>query len=140
MTYLVIIDKNTGERLTSYATGVHGVTVEDLQALAIVDYPDALHVVDAAGTIHHGFDDGTQVYKNGQFIDRPGIPPTKAELQERDLRALDAEYSPDFEDLKNQAIDAQFIYKDSKWADEIIQELNNKKVEYNEKREAIING
>lgn len=140
MTYLVIIDKNTGERLTSYVTGVHGLTVEELQALAAADYPDALHVVDADGSVHHGFDDGSKIYKDGQFIDRPVVPPTKEELQAQDLRALDAEYSAEFEDLENQAIKARLVYKDDELADELIEELNAKKAEYNAKREAIING
>lgn len=140
MTYLVIIDKNTGERLTSYATNVHGATVDDLKALADVDYKDALHIVDETGDIHHGFDDGTQVYKNGQFIDKPVIPPTPAELQEANLKTLDAAYLPELEDLENQAIKARLVYKDDEWADELIEELNAKKAEYNKEREAIING
>lgn len=140
MTYLVIIDKSTGERLTSYATNVHGATVDDLKALAEVDYKNALHIVDETGNFHHAFDDGTKIYKDGEIVDRPVIPPTPAELQEADLKRLDAAYLPDVEDLENQAIKARLVYKDDELADELIEELNTKKAEYIKEREVIING
>lgn len=140
MTYLVIIDKKTGERLTSYATNVHAVTVDELKELAEKDYPNALHVVDETGDLHHAFDDGTKLYKDGEIVDRPYIPPTPAELQEEKLRALDAAHLTEFEDLENQAVKARLVYKDDELADELIAELNAKKAEYIAEREEIING
>lgn len=69
LTYLSIYDA-TGERVTSFVTGVHGDTVEELQAKAEAEYPDKTHVVQDAVTYNEALQ-GDLLYKNGEYVPRP---------------------------------------------------------------------
>jgi len=139
MKYLVIINKNSGERITSFAMNVHGSTWEELHNAANKDYADALQIEDETGEIHHGFGDD-KIYLNDKFVERPVIPPTKAELQEQALKALDVKYTPIFADYEEQIMKAELVYKDTEWADELREALQAKKDEYTAEREVIVNG
>lgn len=61
LTYLSIYE-TTGERVTSYVTGAHGDTVEELLAKAKVEYPDKVHVVQDALTYNKALQ-GDLLYK-----------------------------------------------------------------------------
>lgn len=89
LTYLSIYE-TTGERVTSYVTGVHGDTVEELQTKAKVEYPDKIHVVQDALTYNKALQ-GDLLYKDGAYQAKP--EPTEEEKREAELAALDSEYA-----------------------------------------------
>lgn len=68
LTYLSIYDA-TGERVTSFVTGVHGDTVEELLARAEAEYPDRIHVVQDALTYNNALQHDL-LYENGEYVPR----------------------------------------------------------------------
>ena len=87
LTYLSIYDA-AGERVTSFVTGVHGDTAEELQAKAKAEYLDKIHVVQDALTYNKALQ-GDLLYKNGAYQAKP--EPTEEEKREAELAALDSE-------------------------------------------------
>ena len=129
LTYLSIYDA-TGERVTSYATGVHGNTVEELQAKAEAEYPDKTHVVQDALTYNNALQNDL-LYKNGEYVPRP--EPTEDEKREAALASFDAEYSTKISEVESEmakakAIEDEDYYSDLKAEREILAR------EYTEKR------
>ena len=132
LTYLSIYDA-TGERVTSFVTGVHGNTAEELQAKAEAEYPDKIHVVQDALTYNNALQHDL-LYKNEEYTLRP--EPTEAEKCEAALASLDAEYSTkisevEFEMAKAKAIEDEDYYSDLKT------EREELVAEYTQKREEI---
>ena len=129
LTYLSIYE-TTGERVTSYVTGVHGDTVEELQTKAKVEYPDKVHVVQDALTYNKALQ-GDLLYKDGEYQNRP--EPTEEEKREAELAALDAEYANKISEVESEmakakAIEDEDYYSDLKAEREILAR------EYTEKR------
>ena len=113
LTYLSIYDA-TGERLTSYVTGVHGNTVEELQAKADAEYPDKTHVVQDAVTYNEALQ-GDLLYKNGEYVPRP--EPTEEEKRETALASLDAEYSTKISEVESEMAKAKAIEDEDYYSD-----------------------
>lgn len=129
LTYLSIYDA-TGERVTSFVTGVHGDTVEELQAKAEAEYPDKIHVVQDALTYNKALQ-GDLLYKNGEYQARP--EPTEGEKRETALAALDSEYQRRFDELDEQIVKAAAL-KNTELQDELIAEREALAEEYAQKR------
>ena len=129
LTYLSIYNA-TGERVTSYVTGVHGDTVEELQTKAKVEYPDKIHVVQDALTYNKALQ-GDLLYKDGAYQAKP--EPTEEEKRQMALSALDKEYAEKLSNLeiemaKAKAIEDEELYSDLK------EEHETLVIEYTEKR------
>ena len=129
LTYLSIYDA-AGERVTSFVTGVHGDTVEELQAKAEAEYPDKTHVVQDAVTYNNALQHDL-LYKNGEYVPRP--EPTEDEQREAALTSLDAEYATKISEVESEmakakAIEDEDYYSDLKAEREILAR------EYTEKR------
>lgn len=129
LTYLSIYDA-TGERVTSFVTGVHGDTVEELQAKAEAEYPDKIHVVQEALTYNKALQ-GDLLYKDGEYQARP--QPTEEELQAQALASLDSEYQSRFDELDEQIVKAAAL-KNTELQDELIAEREALAEEYAQKR------
>ena len=132
LTYLSIYDA-TGERVTSFVTGVHGDTVEELQIKAKVEYPDNVHVVQDALTYNKALQ-GDLLYKNGEYVPRP--EPTEDEKREAALAALDAEYSTKISEIESEMAKAKAI-EDEDYYSDLKAEREELVAEYTEKRGAI---
>ena len=129
LTYLSIYDA-TGERVTSFVTGVHGDTVEELQTKAEAEYPDKTHVVQDALTYNKALQ-GDLLYKDGEYQARP--EPTAEELQAQALASLDSEYQGKFDELDEQIVKAAAL-KNTGLQDELIAERKALAEEYTQKR------
>lgn len=129
LTYLSIYDA-TGERVTSFVTGVHGDTVEELQAKAEAEYPDKIHVVQDALTYNKALQ-GDLLYKDGAYQAKP--EPTEEEKQAQALASLDSEYQSRFDELDEQIVKAAAL-KNTDLQDELIAEREALAEEYAQKR------
>lgn len=132
LTYLSIYDA-TGERVTSFVTGVHGDTVEELQDKAEVEYPDKTHVVQDALTYNNALQHDL-LYKNGEYVPRP--EPTEDEKREAALASLDAEYSTKINDIETEMAKAKAV-EDEDYYNDLKVEREELVAEYTEKRGAI---
>lgn len=132
LTYLSIYE-TTGERVTSYVTGVHGDTVEELQTKAKVEYPDKVHVVQDALTYNKALQ-GDLLYKNGEYVPRP--EPTEAEKREAALASLDAEYSTKISEVESEMAKAKAV-EDEDYYSDLKAEREELVAEYTRKRGAI---
>lgn len=132
LTYVSIYEEN-GERVTSYVTGVHGETVEELEELAKKQYPDFTHVVQDALTYNNALQNDL-LYKNGEYTPRP--EPTEEEKRESALAALDAEYSTKISEVESEMAKAKAV-EDEDYYSELKAEREELVAEYTEKRGAI---
>lgn len=132
LTYLSIYE-TTGERVTSYVTGVHGDTVEELQTKAKVEYPDKVHVVQDALTYNKALQ-GDLLYKDGAYQAKP--EPTEEEKREAELAALDAEYANKISEVESEMAKAKAI-EDEDYYSDLNAEREELVAEYTEKRGAI---
>lgn len=129
LTYLSIYDA-MGERVTSFVTGVHGDTVEELQAKAEAEYPDKTHVVQDALTYNNALQNDL-FYKNGEYVPRP--EPTEDEKREAALASLDAEYSTKISEVESEMAKAKAI-EDEDYYSDLKAEREEFVREYTEKR------
>lgn len=129
LTYLSIYE-TTGERVTSYVTGVHGDTVEELQTKAKVEYPDKVHVVQDALTYNKALQ-GDLLYKDGAYQAKP--EPTEEEKREAALASLDAEYSTKISEVESEMAKAKAI-EDEDYYSDLKAEREELVREYTEKR------
>lgn len=132
LTYLSIYDA-TGERVTSFVTGVHGDTVEELQAKAEAEYPDKTHVVQDALTYNNALQHNL-LYKNGEYVPRP--EPIEDEKREAALASLDAEYSIKISEVESEMAKAKAV-EDEDYYSDLKAEREKLVVEYTGKRGAI---
>lgn len=130
LTYISVYDKETGARITSFVTGVHGDTVEELEALAASQYPDATHVEQDAATYNNALQNDL-LYLDGQYQPKP--EPTEEEIREEKLNALDAEYSQKISDVETEMAKAQAI-GDTDYYNDLKAERGDLVSEYTEKR------
>lgn len=73
-TYLFILD-DSGKRKATFLQGVHGSTLEELQAKADAEYPGDFQLVGYGEEYFNNFAQG-MIYVNGQFVDPPPyVPP-----------------------------------------------------------------
>lgn len=129
LTYLSIYE-TTGERVTSYVTGVHGDTVEELQTKAKVEYPDKVHVVQDALTYNKALQ-GDLLYKDGTYQAKP--EPTEEEKRESELAALDSEYANKISDTETEMAKAKAV-EDEDYYSDLKTEREELVAEYTQKR------
>lgn len=129
LTY-VSIYKESGERVTSYVTGVHGETVEELEELANNQYPTFTHVVQDALTYNNALQHDL-LYKNGEYVPRP--EPTEDEKREAALESLDAEYSTKISEIESEMAKAKAV-EDEDYYSDLKAEREELVAEYTRKR------
>lgn len=132
LTYVSIYEES-GERVTSYVTGVHGETVEALMALAKSQYPGKLAVEQDALAYNNALQNDL-LYKNGEYVPRP--EPTEAEKREAALASLDAEYSTKISEVESEMAKAKAV-EDEDYYNDLKAEREELVAEYTEKRGAI---
>lgn len=132
LTYVSIYEES-GERITSYVTGVHGETVKELMALAESQYPGNLAVEQDALTYNNALQNDL-LYKNGEYVPRP--EPTEDEKREAALASLDAEYSTKISEVESEMAKAKAI-EDEDYYSDLKAEREELVAEYTEKRGAI---
>lgn len=129
LTYLSIYE-TTGERVTSYVTGVHGDTIEELQAKAKAEYPDKIHVVQDALTYNKALQSDL-LYKDGAYQAKP--EPTEEEKREAELASLDSEYSSKISEVEVEMAKAKAV-EDEDYYNDLKAEREELVTEYTEKR------
>ena len=132
LTYVSIYEEN-GKRVTSYVTGVHGETVEELTALAKSQDPGKLAVEQDALTYNNALQNDL-LYKNGEYVPRP--EPTEDEKREAALTSLDAEYSTKISEVESEMAKAKAV-EDEDYYSDLKAEREELVTEYTEKRGAI---
>lgn len=132
LTYVSIYEES-GERVTSYVTGVHGETVEELEELANNQYPNFKHVVQDALTYNNALQHDL-LYKNGEYVPRP--EPTEDEKREATLASLDAEYSTKISEVESEMAKAKAV-EDEDYYSDLKTEREELVAEYTRKRGAI---
>lgn len=132
LTYVSIYEES-GERVTSYVTGVHGETVAELMALAQSQYPGKLAVEQDALNYNNALQNDL-LYKNGEYVPRP--EPTEDEKREAALSSLDAEYSTKINDIETEMAKAKAI-EDEDYYSDLKAEREELVAEYTRKRGAI---
>lgn len=128
--YISVYDINTGERKTSYVTGVHAGTLEEMEELANGEYPDDILVIQSSLEYNVALQKDL-LYINGKYQNKP--EKTEEEKKQEKLNALDSEYSQKIGDIESEIIKAQAI-EDT----ELLEELRNERVtlvsEYEQRR------
>ncbi len=133
LTYVSVYDAGSGERITSYVTGVHGDTVDELQTLATGQYPKGVLVTQDAVTYNNALQ-GDLLYKDGAYTERP--EPTEEEKRAAALEALDSEYAAKIGAIETEMAKAKAIEDDDYYTD-LKAEREELVAEYEEKRGAI---
>lgn len=105
MQYLSVYSSE-GERITSFVTGVHGETAEELKERAKKEYPDDVSVLQTGSGYNEAIKDDL-LYINGSYSKRP--EPTEEEKRESELAALDGEYAKKIGDIENEMARAKAI-------------------------------
>lgn len=129
MQYLSIYS-DTGERITSFVTGVHGDTEEELKELAKKEYPENISVLQTEAEYNEALKGGL-LYINGEYSKRP--EPTEEEKRESELATLDSEYAEKINDIENEMARAKAI-EDIDYYSELKAERESIVAEYEEKR------
>lgn len=104
--YVSVYNADTGERETSYVVGIHGVTVDELKALAAKNYPKGV-AIEQDGEAWNNAVQNDLIYKAGQLVERPA--PTEDEVREQKLATLDSEYSQKISDVETEMAKANAI-------------------------------
>lgn len=129
MQYLSIYS-DEGERITSFVTGVHGDTAEELTELAKKEYPDNVSVLQTESEYNEAIK-GDLLYINGKYSKRP--EPTEEEKRESELAALDSEYAEKISTIENEMARAKAV-EDIAYYDELKAERETLVNEYEGKR------
>lgn len=132
MQYLSIYSES-GERITSFVTGVHGETAEELTERAKKEYPDNVSVLQTESEYNEALK-GDLLYINGKYSSRP--EPSEEEKREAELAALDSEYAEKISTIENEMARAKAI-EDEDFYNELKAERESLVNEYEGKRGAI---
>lgn len=129
MQYLSIYS-NEGERITSFVTGVHGETEEELKELAKKEYPDNISVLQTESEYNEAIK-WDLLYIDGKYNSRP--EPTEEEKREMELAALDREYAEKISNVENEMARAKAV-EDIDYYNELKTERESLVNEYTGKR------
>lgn len=130
--YISIYSKETGLRITTFAVGIHGETIEELLKKAVEDYPTAFCVEQTEEEYYRVITNDI-IYVNGGLQERPPI--SKEEKGRQALSALDAEYERKISSIEEEMAKAKAIEDEELYADlkterkELISEYAKKRSE-----------
>ena len=131
--YISIYAKETGLRITTFAVGIHGETIEELLKKAVEDYPTAFCVEQTEEEYKHAITNDL-IYIDGTLRERP--PLSEEKKRQRALSALDAEYERKTSRIEEEMAKAKTI-EDEDLYTELKEEREALMNEYAEKRGAI---
>ena len=129
MQYLSIYS-DKGELITSFVTGVHGETEEELKERAKKEYPDNVGVLQTESEYNEAIKDDL-LYINGKYSKRP--EPTEEEKRESELAALDSEYAEKIGAIETEMARAKAV-EDTDYYNELKAERESLVAEYEGKR------
>lgn len=129
MQYLSIYSES-GERITSFVTGVHGDTAEELKERAKKEYPDNISILQTESEYNEAIKDDL-LYINGKYSKRP--EPTEEEKRESELAALDSEYSEKIGNIEGEMARAKAV-EDNDYYNDLKAERETLVAEYTGKR------
>lgn len=129
MQYLSIYS-DTGERITSFVTGVHGETAEELKERAKKEYPDNVGVLQTESEYNEAIKNDL-LYIGGKYDKRP--EPTEEEKRESELAALDSEYAEKIGAIETEMARAKAV-EDTDYYNELKAERESLVNEYEGKR------
>ena len=112
--YISIYSKETGLRITTFAVGIHGETIEELLKKAVEDYPTAFCVEQTEEEYCRVITNDI-IYVNGGLQERPPI--SKEEKGRQALSALDAEYGKKISSIEEEMAKAKAIEDEELYAD-----------------------
>lgn len=112
--YVSIYSKETGLRITTFAVGIHGETIEELLKKAVEDYPTAFCVEQTEEEYCRVITNDI-IYVNGGLQERPPI--SKEEKGRQALSALDAEYERKISSIEEEMAKAKAIEDEELYAD-----------------------
>lgn len=130
--YISIYSKETGLRITTFAVGIHGETIEELLKKAVEDYPTAFCVEQTEEEYCRVITNDI-IYVNGGLQERPPI--SKEEKGRQALSALNAEYERKISSIEEEMAKAKAIEDEELYADlkterkELISEYAKKRSE-----------
>ena len=85
-TYLFILD-DSGKRKATFLLGIHGSTLEELQAKADAEYPGDFQLVGYGEEYFNNFAQG-MIYVNGEFVPEPPYVPPLEDVQAAKISEL----------------------------------------------------
>ena len=85
-TYLFILD-DSGKRKATFLLGIHGSTLEELQAKADAEYPGDFQLVGYGEEYFNNFAQG-MIYVNGEFVPEPPYVPPLEDVQAAKIAEL----------------------------------------------------
>lgn len=85
-TYLFILD-DSGKRKATFLLGIHGSTLEELQAKADAEYPGDTQLVGYGEEYFNNFAQG-MIYVNGEFVPEPPYVPPLEDVQAAKIAEL----------------------------------------------------
>ena len=85
-TYLFILD-DSGKRKATFLLGIHGSTLEELQAKANAEYPGDTQLVGYGEEYFNNFAQG-MIYVNGEFVPEPPYVPPLEDVQAAKISEL----------------------------------------------------
>lgn len=129
MQYLSVYSSE-GERITSFVTGVHGETAEELKERAKKEYPDNVFILQTESEYNEAMK-GDLLYINGKYSKRP--EPSEEEKRESELAALDSEYAEKISAIENEMARAKAI-EDTDYYNDLKTERESLVAEYEGKR------
>ena len=109
--YLFIIDKYTGERITTYLDESNGQGEAELKKVAKVDYPDAIYVYDNDAMLN-AFMNG-KIYVDGYMTDKPVIYPSVDDLKKHKVAEINARYEVRFKEGESALMRARLASNDA---------------------------
>ena len=112
--YISIYSKETGLRITTFAVGIHGETIEELLKKAVKDYPTAFSVEQTEEEYKNAITNDF-IYIDGTLRERP--PLSKEEKGRQALSALDAEYGKKISSIEEEMAKAKAIEHEELYAD-----------------------
>lgn len=122
--YISIYSKETGLRITTFAVGIHGETIEELLKKAVKDYPTAFCVEQTEEEYKHAITNDL-IYIDDTLRERPQL--SEEEKRQQALSALDAEYERKTSSIEEEMVKAKAIEDEDLYT------------ELKEEREALIN-
>ena len=131
--YISIYSKETGLRITTFAVGIHGETIEELLKKAVKDYPTAFCVEQTEEEYKHAITNDL-IYIDDTLRERPQL--SEEEKRQQALSALDAEYERKTSSIEEEMAKAKAIEDEELYAD-LKTEREELIIEYAKKRSQI---
>lgn len=127
MQYVSIYNVQTGERITTYALGIHANTLEELKQKAKKECPNNIYIEQSEEEYKKAINNNL-LYIDGGYKNRPELT-EEEEKQKQEQQILDSQYEKDKLELGKQYLNA-LLADDTETQEEIKFELQDLNIEY----------